>query len=279
MISNCGSDEHGKTHGGKAGDQTGKEWRIRSWYDRPWKCILRYKGEAVADLIADLAILSAENDKIGYDQWERDTYWKYLVKADYHPENIKAVCESDCSAGVMAIVKATGYRLGIKALKDVNEKLTCRGMRKALEKAGFEVLDAKKYLTSEKYLQRGDILLNDTAHTAIEVGDGKVKNQKDKEKPTEKPQEKPTSSGKVICKLQPARELSIALRGTYEVTASTLNVRYGADNEKYGVIKTIPKGSKVTCYGYYTDNGSERWLSVVSGSQTGFVCAKYIKKI
>ena len=279
MISNCGSDEHGKTHGGKAGDQTGKEWRIRSWYDRPWKCILRYKGEAVADLIADLAILSAENDKIGYDQWERDTYWKYLVKADYHPENIKAVCESDCSAGVMAIVKATGYRLGVKALKDVNEKLTCRGMRKALEKAGFEVLDAKKYLTSEKYLQRGDILLNDTAHTAIEVGDGKVKSQKDKEKLTEKPQEKPTSSSKVICKLQPARELSIALRGSYEVTASTLNVRYGADSEKYGVIKTIPKGSKVTCYGYYTDNGSERWLSVVSGNQTGFVCAKYVKKI
>lgn len=279
MISNCGSDEHGKTHGGKAGDQTGKEWRIRSWYDRPWKCILRYKGEAVADLIADLAILSAENDKIGYDQWERDTYWKYLVKADYHPENIKAVCESDCSAGVMAIVKATGYRLGIKALKDVNEKLTCRGMRKALEKAGFEVLDAKKYLTSEKYLQRGDILLNDTAHTAIEVGDGKVKSQKEAQKPTEKPQEKPTSSSKVINKLQPARELSIALRGSYEVTASTLNVRYGADSSKYGVIKTIPKGSKVICYGYYTDNGSERWLSVVSGSQTGFVCAKYIKKI
>ena len=279
MISNCGSDEHGKTHGGKAGDQTGKEWRIRSWYDRPWKCILRYKGEAVADLIADLAILSAENDKIGYDQWERDTYWKYLVKADYHPENIKAVCESDCSAGVMAIVKATGYRLGIKALKDVNEKLTCRGMRKALEKAGFEVLDAKKYLTSEKYLQRGDILLNDTAHTAIEVGDGKVKSQKEAQKPTEKPQEKPTSSSKVINKLQPARELSIALRGSYEVTASTLNVSYGADSSKYGVIKTIPKGSKVICYGYYTDNGSERWLSVVSGSQTGFVCAKYIKKI
>lgn len=279
MISNCGSDEHGKTHGGKAGDQTGKEWRIRPWYDRPWKCILRYKGEAVADMIADLAILSAENDKIGYDQWERDTYWKYLVKADYHPENIKAVCESDCSAGVMAIVKATGYRLGIKALKDVNEKLTCRGMRKALEKAGFEVLDAKKYLTSEKYLQRGDILLNDTAHTAIEVGDGKVKNQKDTQKPTEKPQEKPTSSNKLINKLQPARELSIALRGSYEVTASTLNVRYGADSSKYGVIKSIPKGSKVTCYGYYTDNGSERWLSVVSGNQTGFVCAKYVKKI
>lgn len=279
MISNCGSDEHGKTHGGKAGDQTGKEWRVRSWYDRPWKCILRYKGEAVADLIADMAILSAKNDKIGYDQWERDTYWKYLVKADYHPENIKAVCESDCSAGVMAIVKATGYRLGVKDLKSVNEKLTCRGMRKALQKAGFEVLDAKKYLTSEKYLKRGDILLNDTAHTAIEVGDGKVKSQKEPQKPTEKPQEKPTSSSKVICKLQPAMSLSIALRGSYEVTASSLNVRYGADSSKYGVIKTIPKGSKVICYGYYTDNGSERWLSVVSGSQTGFVCAKYVKKI
>ena len=280
MISNCGSDEHGKTHGGKAGDQTGKEWRIKSWYDRPWKCILRYKGNSeVNELLANLAIQSAENDKVGYDQWERQTFWKNLVKANYHPEDIKTVCESDCSAGVMALVKAVGYRLNIKALKDVNENLTCRGMRKALQKAGFEVLDAKKYLTSEKYLQRGDILLNDTAHTAIEVGDGKVKSQKEVENPTEKPQTASQSSGKVINKLQPAMSLSIALRGSYEVTASTLNVRYGADSTKYGVIKTIPKGSKVTCYGYYTDNGSERWLSVVSGSQTGFVCAKYVKKI
>lgn len=175
MISNCGSDEKGKYYGGKAGDQTGKEWILKSWYNRPWKCVLRYKGNAdVNVMISNLAIQSAKNNNIGYDQWQRATYWKELQNAEYHPENIKTKCEADCSAGVMAIVKATGYRLDIPKLKTVSEKLVCRQMREALKKVGFEVLTESKYLTSEKYLQAGDILLNDTAHTAIAVGTGKV---------------------------------------------------------------------------------------------------------
>lgn len=280
MISNCGSDENGKAHGGKAGDQTGREWRIKSWYDRPWKCILRYKGNSeVNGLLADLAIQSAENDKIGYDQWERQTFWKNLVKANYHPEDIKAVCESDCSAGVMALVKAVGFRLNIKALKDVNENLTCRGMRKGLQKAGFEVLDAKKYLTSEKYLERGDILLNDTAHTAIEVGDGKVKAIKDTEKPQEKPQSKPESSQKLINKLQPAMSFSKSLIGAYKVTASSLNMRFGASADKYGVIVAIPKDKNVNCFGYYTETNGIKWLLVTYGNNAGFCCSTYLKKI
>lgn len=175
MISNCGSDEKGNYHGGKAGDQTGKEWVVKSWYNRPWKCVLRYKGnEDVNVMISNLAVQAAQNNKIGYDQWQRATFWTELKKADYHPEDIKTKCESDCSAGVMAIVKATGYRLNIKKLKDVSPDLVCRQMRSALSKVGFEVLTDSKFLTSEKHLRAGDILLNDTAHTAIDVGQGKV---------------------------------------------------------------------------------------------------------
>ena len=35
-ISNSGYDENRKTKGGKAGDQTGHEWKIINWYNRPW---------------------------------------------------------------------------------------------------------------------------------------------------------------------------------------------------------------------------------------------------
>ena len=42
MISNCGHDERGKYSGGKAGDQTGTEWQVINWYNRPWKCVLRH---------------------------------------------------------------------------------------------------------------------------------------------------------------------------------------------------------------------------------------------
>lgn len=199
MISNCGSDEKGKYHGGKAGDQTGKEWTLKAWYSRPWKCVLRYKNNPdVNVMISNLAVQSAKNNNIGYDQWQRATYWKELQKADYHPENIKTKCESDCSAGVMAIVKAAGYRLNIKDLKSVDEKLVCRQMREALKKVGFEVLTESKYLTSEKYLKAGDILLNDTAHTAIDVGVGKVLVL-----PSKIEQEKPKKTDEEIYTVQP----------------------------------------------------------------------------
>lgn len=42
LISNSGHDENGKYSGGKAGDQTGTEWALIPWYNRPWKCVLRH---------------------------------------------------------------------------------------------------------------------------------------------------------------------------------------------------------------------------------------------
>ena len=47
MISNCGHDENNRYSGGKAGDQTGTEWRVINWYNRPWKCVLRHPDAKV----------------------------------------------------------------------------------------------------------------------------------------------------------------------------------------------------------------------------------------
>ncbi|MBW6411526.1 LysM peptidoglycan-binding domain-containing protein [Clostridium sp. YB-6] len=35
-------NENNRTTGGKSGDQTGREICIRSYYNKPWNCILRY---------------------------------------------------------------------------------------------------------------------------------------------------------------------------------------------------------------------------------------------
>lgn len=43
QIVHASINENGKTTGGKPGDQTGKEICIRSYYNKPWNCILRYK--------------------------------------------------------------------------------------------------------------------------------------------------------------------------------------------------------------------------------------------
>ena len=54
-ISNCGHDENGRYAGGKAGDQTGTEYRIMNWYSRPWLCVLRFENKEIASLIAEMA--------------------------------------------------------------------------------------------------------------------------------------------------------------------------------------------------------------------------------
>lgn len=172
MISNCGHDENGRYSGGAAGDQTGSEWQIRSWYNRPWNVVLRYPDRKVGDLIADLAIQAANNNDIGYDQGQRLTFWYALQNVGYLPKNIKTKCETDCSAGVLSIVKAVGYLLGIQALKDVDPNGWTGSMVSQLRAAGFKTLFDPKYLTSDKYLIPGDILLNEQYHTAINVSTG-----------------------------------------------------------------------------------------------------------
>ena len=99
LYIDSGGDEKGGARGGKAGDQTGNEWTLRAWYNRPWDCVLRYPDTAVGQRIAELGCEAALNDKIGYDQNERYTYWQLLQKAGYHPSKITTACEADCSAG------------------------------------------------------------------------------------------------------------------------------------------------------------------------------------
>ena len=167
-ISNSGGDERGRAVGGAAGDQTGNEWVMKSWYNRPWDCILRYPDIKVGIKIAELGCAAAENNHIGYDQNERYTYWNCLQKAGYDPSKITTNCEADCSAGVIANVKAVGFLLNNYKLKDI--KATYTGdMKQSFVNAGFQVLTSSQYLASPDYLLPGDILLNEVHHTATMV--------------------------------------------------------------------------------------------------------------
>lgn len=171
QIANSGSDENGNYRGGKAGDQTGREWQIRNWYNRPWNCVIRHPDPNVRAYIAMLAVKAANNDEIGYDQSQRNTFWEELQKVNYDPSKITTACESDCSAGVIAITKATGYLLNMQKLKNIGATYT-GNMRSAYLSAGFTVLTASKYTAEDDYLVAGDILLNDVHHVAIAVTNG-----------------------------------------------------------------------------------------------------------
>lgn len=175
MISNSGKDENNKYHSGKAGDQTGAEWSVIPWYSRPWNLMLRYEGERAEEvqlLISQLAEEAALNNNIGYDQYERLTFWYALEKADYHPSNIKTPCESDCSAGALAICKAAGYILGLEPLKNINISGYSGNIQQILNQAGFTSYTDSKYLKSDDYLKPGDILVYINHHVAINLSQG-----------------------------------------------------------------------------------------------------------
>lgn len=238
-ISNSGSDENKKSHSGKAGDQTGHEWELRSWYSRPWTHVFRYeKDPRVGTTLCNLGCAAALNNNIGYDQYQRTTYWEQLQKVNYDPSKITTPCEEDCSAGVAANVKAAGYILGIKSLQDVSSSMTSRNTVANLTKAGFTVLTDQKYLTSGKYLMPGDIILYANHHVAMNITKGS----------------KAEDNTTIV--VPPTTSTSFEFVGVATSKAS-MNIRAEAstDSKSYG---TIQKGIKLNVI-EVLDNG---WLKV-----------------
>lgn len=167
-ISNCGHDENGKYSGGKAGDQSGTEWYLRGWYNAGWQAMYRHPDANVRAKISEFAVSAAKNDHIGYDQSQRETFWRELEKVGYDPARIATDCETDCSAGVAAIVKAVGYVLGIDKLKNVSIAMYTGNQDAVLVGAGFQRYTDSRYLTSDANLAAGDILRSG-GHTTINV--------------------------------------------------------------------------------------------------------------
>ena len=93
------------------------------------------------------------------------------------------------------------------------------------------------------------------------------------------PVTKPTSGVKAVKASGVARKFSKSLAGTY-TTTDNLNMRDDAGT-KHSILVTIPKGSTVQCYGYYSLSGVYKWPYVVAQVggvwYTGFVSKAYLK--
>ena len=171
LVSNCGKDENGGWHGGRAGDQTGKEYWVINWYDYGQTQTARHPDQTVRETIARLARDAAENDCIGYDQDQRTTFWEQLRQVGYEPSKIRVRCEADCSSSTAAIVKATGHLLGDKKLQGVSEWMWTGNEREQLQRAGFVIITGG--VRDPSKLMEGDIQFNDTTHTNIFVSEAK----------------------------------------------------------------------------------------------------------
>lgn len=77
-----------------------------------------------------------------------------------------------------------------------------------------------------------------------------------------------------------ATDFNKSLAGIYRTTAD-LNIRHGAGTSK-ALMVTIPKGTKVANYGYYSVSNGCKWLYVQftykNVTYTGFASSTYLRK-
>lgn len=161
-IGHASIDENGKATGGSAGDQTGKEVVIRNWYNKPWNVVLRPKSAALAELSARACEAACANPNVGYDQGGRNTLYAKAKAADFDLSAVGA-CECDCSSLMHVCAIAGGANLTYGS-----NGYTTRTMVSAFVASGdYEKLTDSKYLDSDKYLKRGDILVKEGSHTVM----------------------------------------------------------------------------------------------------------------
>lgn len=167
-IGHASIDENGKISGGIAGDQTQKEVCIRTWYSKPWGFVLRCKDSNKAEKMAIACEQGCANNKIGYDQIQRNTLYTQAKNVNYDLSKIITACECDCSSFMTVCALAAG----IKITYGTNAPTTST-MKTVFGATGeFDILTDSKYLSSDSYLKRGDILVKAGSHTAMVLENG-----------------------------------------------------------------------------------------------------------
>lgn len=169
-IAHSSIDENGKAIGGAAGDQNKKEVCTRTYYNGSWNAVLRPKSADIAEKSAKFMEAACVNDNIGYDQGQRNTLFEQAKKVNFDCSKIVVKCECDCSSLIHVAVIAAGAKLTYGS----NGFTTRTMVNKLVASGDYEKLTDSKYLTSDKYLKRGDILVKEGSHCvmALENGSG-----------------------------------------------------------------------------------------------------------
>ena len=167
-IGSARIDENGKAHGGKAGDQNGRELSTQAWYlhSKGWR-VFRAKNPAVAEKIAQCMERACKNEKIGYDQHQRNTLYDVAKTVGFDTAKVTKACETDCSALVRVCIAYAG-------ITSLPSDFRTGNMPANLVKTGaFTELTGSKYQSQSTYLGRGDILVTKTSgHTVVVLTNG-----------------------------------------------------------------------------------------------------------
>lgn len=148
----------------QAGDQTGNEVSVTEFYIAPWDFALRYFNWEFAKEFVLIAKKLAGCVKVGYDQSQRNTLYKYLKAVNFDVDKFilsGAKCETDCSAFVYACLCVL-----LPNLRSDNNAPTTADMKDFYKNKGFTVLTGADYLNGKRNIT-GDIMVRAGHHTAI----------------------------------------------------------------------------------------------------------------
>ena len=180
-IAHASIDENGKIKNGKAGDQTGKEVCVRTWYNKPWSHVLRLNNEKVRKQFANNMIDLAKNNNVGYDQNQRNSLLTQAIKVNFDFTKIATKCECDCSSAITvailgAIKKVLGQAEYEKAYNILYAGYNCRTtstLRGALINLGLiTVYTSSTYIASTSKAVFGDIYIKEGKHVVCYIDDG-----------------------------------------------------------------------------------------------------------
>lgn len=253
-IGSARIDENGKAHGGKAGDQTGKEVSVQNWYlhSKGWR-VFRCKDPAKAEKMAAGMQAACDNPNIGYDQWQRHTLYKAAKAVGWAISKIKTKVETDCSALIRVLLAMVGI--------NVPEDFRTGNMPGYLLKTGqFVELTGDKYQRQSVYLRRGDILVTKTSgHTVMVLSDGS-KAEKNVP-PVAKEPAKSEGTGRKV-----------------RVTGGLVNVRSapGTSNRVLGVVK---QGETLEYQGQGKAVNGVTWYLVIYKGQNAWISGKYAEVV
>lgn len=245
-IGSARIDENGNAHGGKAGDQTGREVSVQNWYlhKKGWR-VFRCKDPAKAELMAQNMQAACDNPNIGYDQWQRHTLYKAAKLVGFILSRVKTKCETDCSALIRVLLALIGV--------SVPEEFRTGNMPGYLLKSGmFVELTGDKYQAKSAYLRRGDILVTRTSgHTVMVLSDGS-KAEKNVPAVSAKP------SGKQV-----------------RVTGGSVNVRSAPGTTGTRILGIVRKGDRLEYQGQDTMVDGTPWHLVEFNNKNAWISGKY----
>ena len=170
MIGHASLGSNGKTTGDKAGDQ-GREVTTTSYYKKNWTYVLRPKDKNIAEQIATQCEKGCANQAIGYNQQKRNSLRTQAKLVGMQLDRIVTDCDCDCSSFMSVCCECVGIPIPYNG----NNAPTTSSMRTAFMNTGyFDLLTDKKYLDSDNYLCRGDILVSVGNHTVMVLSNGKL---------------------------------------------------------------------------------------------------------